>query len=58
MSITRYRGKDGYELSRSELRDALGDLESVGALGLLQDFLESQESCIQEEADHGQNDTR
>lgn len=35
--------REGYELSRQELAQALGDLERVSSLDLLGDFLQSQE---------------
>ena len=38
---------DGYEVSRSELADALGDLESVANLSLVRDFLKSQEDGLE-----------
>lgn len=58
MDIIRRRGASGYEIKRSELIEALGELERVGVLGLLQDFLESQEAWIDEEAEHGTDDPR
>lgn len=58
MEIHRYRGGVGYDLKRSELVESLGELESVGVLGLLQDFLDSQEAWIDEEAEHGTDDPR
>mgnify|MGYP006271929757 CR=1 FL=1 len=58
MEIHRYRGELGYDLKRSELIESLGEIETVGVLGLLQQFLESQESWIDEEAEHGTNDPR
>lgn len=56
MEINRRRGGVSYELTRSQLIDTLGELESAGALLLLQEFLESQEAWIEEEAEHGKND--
>lgn len=58
MEIIRRRDEIGYEIKRSELIETLGELESVGVLGLLQEFLESQEAGIEEEAEHGTNDPR
>ena len=58
MVIVRRLEGAQYDLSRSELLDSLGELESVGVLGLLNDFLESQEEWIREEAVHGTNDAR
>ncbi len=45
MSIARKKpGRDeAYELTRSELVEAIGDLERVSSLVMLRDFLESQE---------------
>lgn len=37
---------DGYEVSRSELAETLGDLESVANLSLARDFLRSQEEGL------------
>ncbi|MCX7787691.1 MAG: ATP-binding protein [Spirochaetes bacterium] len=44
--IRRSRDKDSYTLLRSELWEALGDLESVGSQALLKEYLESQESAL------------
>ncbi len=44
--IRRTRGKDSYTLLRSELWEALGDLESAGSQALLKEYLESQESAL------------
>lgn len=43
MKIIRKKPKGGYEILRSQLIDALGDLESAASLVLLGDFLASQE---------------
>ena len=40
--------EESYELVRSELSEALGDLVSVGSLSLLQAFITSQEQAVQE----------
>jgi hypothetical protein len=45
----RTRGKDSYTLLRSELREALGDLESVDSQALLKEYLESQENSLEKE---------
>ena len=37
-------GRDGYELVRSQLKEILGDLNLAGNMGLLRDFLSSQEN--------------
>ena len=38
---------DGYAISRSELADAVGGLESVEGLALATEFLESQEAALE-----------
>ena len=40
------RGGDSYEISRSELSDAVGGLESVEGLTLAKEFLQSQEDAL------------
>jgi len=40
---TRKKEGDTWELSRSELQEALGDLDSVGSITLLREYLESLE---------------
>ena len=47
--IRRIRGKDSYTLLRSELKEALGDLESSGSQALLKEYLESQENALKKE---------
>jgi len=47
--IHRTRGKDSYTLLRSELKEALGDLESAGSQALLKEYLESQENALEKE---------
>lgn len=47
--IHRIRGKDSYTLHKSELKEALGDLESVGSQSLLKEYLESQENALERE---------
>ena len=44
MEIIRNKPGCSYTIVRSELIDALGNLENAGSLSLLGDFLESQES--------------
>lgn len=46
--IERRRGQEGYTLRRTELREALGSLEDVGALGLMEQFIQSQEESLGE----------
>lgn len=43
MTIARRRGSLSYELRKSELTEALGNLEEVSSLALLKQFLRSQE---------------
>lgn len=43
MVIERVYARGGYTLRRSELREALGELESVGSQVLLREYIESQE---------------
>jgi anti-sigma regulatory factor (Ser/Thr protein kinase) len=40
------RGGEEYEISRSELREAVGGFDSVEGLSLSREFLESQESSL------------
>ena len=40
------RGGEEYEISRSELKDAVGGFDSVEGLSLAREFLESQESSL------------
>ena len=40
------RGGDGYEISRSELKEAVGGFESVEGLSLAKEFLKSQEDSL------------
>ena len=44
--FTHKKGQDGYTVSRSELSDAVGGLESVEGLSLAGEFLESQEAAL------------
>ena len=44
--FTHRKGAEEYEISRSELADAVGGLESVEGLSLARDFLQSQEDAI------------
>ncbi len=43
MVVRRHRGSAGYEVSRSELREVLGDLNDAGAMALLGEFLKARE---------------
>lgn len=46
MTITRKAGGFSYELKKSELAEALGDLEEVSSLVLLKHYLQSQEEGV------------
>ncbi len=47
MTIRRTLGKESYDLSRRELVETLGELESVGSLAMLGTYLESLEDSVQ-----------
>lgn len=44
--LQRSEGSRAYEVRRSELRDALGELESAGAIALMQSYFRSNEAEI------------
>lgn len=46
MTISRKRGGSSYELKKSELTEALGNLEEVSSLALLKQYLRSQEEGV------------
>jgi len=46
-----------YELRRSALRDALGELETAVSLGMMRDYIASQEEALQKGIHHGSHDT-
>jgi hypothetical protein len=48
LTLTRRTPSDRYTLSRSQLIEALGDLEAAGNLTLAKDYLKSQETCLTE----------
>ena len=50
LRVSRVKPGNAYEVSRSELADALGELETVGSITLLREYLESLEET------HGEND--
>lgn len=50
LRVSRSMPGNSYEVSRSELVDALGELETVGSITLLREYLESLEET------HGEND--
>jgi len=45
-TLTTVKGEGGYELSKRELADILGQLSTSGTLNLLKEFLESQEEDL------------
>ena len=46
LAINRSYNQESYEIVRSELAEALGDLSTVGSLNLLKTYLESQEESL------------
>ena len=46
LSFTHVKGAEEYSISRSELAEAVGGLESVEGLSLARDFLRSQEESL------------
>jgi len=46
MKITKVLNGESYTVSRSELKDALGDLHSAGSLKLLKNYIASQEEDL------------
>lgn len=51
LRFDRKRKDDSYSFSRKELQEALGDLDSVGSISLLREYLESLEDT------HGEDNT-
>lgn len=47
LTVHRRRNDSGYTLRRSELRDALGELETVGSQSLLAEYIGSQEESLE-----------
>ena len=47
-TLTTVKGEGGYELSKRELTDILGQLSTSGSLNLLKEFLESQEEDLKQ----------
>jgi hypothetical protein len=47
LNVVRRRMDAGYTLHRSELRDVLGDLDTVGSQSLLAEFIGSQEESLE-----------
>jgi len=46
LTFAHAKGSESYEISRSELRDAVGSLEDVEGLQLAREFLRSQEEAL------------
>jgi len=46
LHVVRRRFDSGYILQRSELKDVLGDLETVGSQSLLAEYISSQEESL------------
>ncbi len=46
LTFTHTRGENSYTISRSELCDAVGSLESIDGLSLAKEFLHSQEEAL------------
>ena len=44
--FTHRRGDEEYTIARSELREAVGDLESIEGLSLAREFMQSQEESL------------
>ncbi len=47
-SFNSGKGSDSYMVNRAEMRDILGDLNSVSSLNLLRDFITSQEEYVKQ----------
>ena len=50
LHVVRNRDGDGYELQRSALRDALGELDTAGSQSLLAEYISSQEESLEDNA--------
>ncbi|MDA3951926.1 MAG: ATP-binding protein [Spirochaeta sp.] len=50
LNVVRNRDGDGYELQRSALRDALGELDTAGSQSLLAEYISSQEESLEDNA--------
>jgi hypothetical protein len=50
LHVVRQRDGDGYELQRSALRDALGELDTAGSQSLLAEYISSQEESLEDNA--------
>ena len=56
LAVRREENGRAYEVRRSELAAALGDLEQAGTLGLMKKFFSSNEEEIRNEVQHGEID--
>ena len=56
LAVRREENGRAYEVRRSELAAALGDLEHAGTLGLMKKFFSSNEEEIRNEVQHGEID--
>jgi len=50
LNVVRKRGGGSYELQRSALREALGELETAGSQTLLVEYISSQEESLEDNA--------
>ncbi len=55
--LTRATSRGRYEVRRADLREALGELETATSLGMLRDYIASQEEALQKGQNHGRHDT-
>ena len=46
LTFTHRKGEEAYSVSRSELADAVGGLETVEGISLAREFLSSQEEAL------------
>ena len=46
LTFTHRKGTEEYSISRLELADAVGGLESIEGISLAREFLQSQESAL------------
>ena len=56
LAVRREENGRAYEVRRSELAAALGDLDQAGTLGLMKKFFSSNEEEIRNEVQHGEID--
>jgi hypothetical protein len=60
MMITHTRDDSEYTVRRSELAEALGDLDTAGSQSLMRDYIRSQEDSLESQGrpEYGKDDTR